>query len=326
MIELRMRWKKCLHELVWMSWVLMTLLGAASASAAPVQALSNVYLYESPLTKTFFSANGADYNAMKDRWRTYLRQSTNTFKEVSRTNLLAGLSPGVLVLGSAILLDAQERQAIEAFANAGGSLLITWGSGARDEKGRWTGYSFIEKLLNMKVVGKVALEDNERFVNTFGEGPLSWGLPAGERIFLGEIAETPLRVQAPHLAARYFNWQRFPSPKNTNGAIAFHEQGLSRRAYLGFSEASWDYDERARLPKLFDSMMAWLQHEPALVKAAWPDGELSAQLLEMDTEAKFENAVNFAKELDSANIRGTFYALTSIALPNRAIVEQLVKR
>jgi peptidoglycan/xylan/chitin deacetylase (PgdA/CDA1 family) len=252
-----------------------------------------------------------------------LRQSTTSFKEVSRTSLLSGLKPGVLVLSSAVLLDDMERRAIEGFAAAGGSVLITWGTGARDARGRWTGYGFIEKLLEMKVTGKVEFESNERFINTFGDGVLSWTLPAGERIFLGEVAETPLRVESAYLAARYFNWQRFPAPKNTNGAVAYLEKGGSRRVYLGFSEASWDYDERARLPKLFDGIMAWLQHESVVSKAAWPNGELSAQLLEMDTEVKFENAINFAKELDAANIRGTFYALTSIALKNRDIVEKL---
>ncbi|MBV5345411.1 MAG: hypothetical protein JZU63_07725, partial [Rhodoferax sp.] len=103
---------------------------------------------------------------------------------------------------------------------------------------------------------------------------------------MGEIAETPLRVDSARLAARYFTWQRFPAPKMSNGAVAFLEQGASRRVYIGFSEASWDYDERGRLPKLFDGIMAWLQHEPVVIKAAWPNGELSAQLLEMDTEAK----------------------------------------
>lgn len=330
-----MRFSDCfvstrLQRWAWV-WVIGVLLGLgvhARAMATPPQGLSNVYLYESPLTKAFFDLNGALYAAMRDRWKTYFRQSTNSFKEVSRVNLLSGLSPGVLVLGSAVLLDDQERLAIEAFANAGGSVLVTWGTGARDGKGRWTGYGFIEKLLDMKIVGTVDVkgDDNERFINTFGDGPLSWALPGGERIFLGEVAESPLRVLSPRLAARYFSWQRFPTPKESNGAVAFLEKGASRRVYIGFSEASWDYDERGRLPKLFDGVMAWLQHEPVVNKAAWPNGELSAQLLEMDTEAKFENSLNFAKDLDSANIRGTFYALTSMALQNRETVEQLAKR
>ncbi|MDD2924258.1 polysaccharide deacetylase family protein, partial [Rhodoferax sp.] len=181
-------------------------------------------------------------------------------------------------------------------------------------------------LLEMKVVGKVDAESNERFVNTFGDGPLSWSLPAGERIFLGEVAETPLRVKSEHLAARYFDWQRYPAPKDASGAVAFLEKGSSRRAYLGFSEASWDYDERLRLPKLFDGIMAWLQHRPAVSKASWPNGELSAQLLEMDTEAKYPYALNFAAELDQAGIRGTFYSLTSVAKDYRDVVQKLAEK
>lgn len=296
------------------------------AWAALPDGLDQFYLYESPLTKAFFAANGATYDPMKDRWKGYLRQSTTSFKEVTRANLLAGLKPGVLVLGSAIVLDDQEREAVAQYAAAGGSLLITWGTGARDAKGKWVGYGFIEKLLEMKVVGKVENESNERFLNTFGDGPLSWALPAGERIFLGEIAETPLRVDSPLLAARYFDWQRAPKPKNTNGAVAFLEKNGSRRVYLGFSEASWDYDERLRLPKLFDGVMAWLQHKPVVSKAAWPFGDLSAQLLEMDTEAKYSFALNFAEELNQAKIRGTFYSLTSVAKDHRDVVQKLAEK
>ncbi|MBU3898651.1 MAG: polysaccharide deacetylase family protein [Gammaproteobacteria bacterium] len=300
---------------------------AMAAMAAPPQPLEPVYLYSSPITAAFFSANGTSYDALKTRWREYLRTFYGkAYREVSRANLLAGLQPGVLVLGSAVLLDDQERKAINAFADAGGSILATWGTGARDGRGKWAGYGFIEALLQMKVVGTIAHEDNLGFLNTFGDHPLTWTVPGGERIFLGEIAETPLRVDSPNLAARYFDWQRFPAKKDSNGAIAYLEKDNSRRAYLGFSESSWEYDERLELPKIADSIIAWLRHQPAIYKAAWPDGKLSAQLLEMDTEDKFANALNFAKELEAANIRGTFYALTGIALKHRDTVEKLAEK
>ena len=302
--------------------VWLTLVTSPARAALP-EVLTQFYLYDSPLTKVFFVANGTTYDPIKDRWKSYLRRSTSTFKEVSRAGLLAGLKPGVLVLASAVLLDDAEREAVERFTASGGSLLLTWGTGARNAQGQWVGYSFIEKLLDMKVTGKVNIDSNERFLNPFGDGPLSWSLPAGERIFLGEIAETPLRVDSAHLAARYFDWMRAPKPKNTNGAVAFLEHNGSRRVYLGFSEASWDYDERLRLPKLLDSIMVWLQHVPAVSKAAWPNGNVSAQLLEMDTEAKFANALNFAAELDQAKIRGTFYCLTSVAKDNRGVLQKL---
>ncbi len=306
--------------------LLAGLIGWGTAVAAPVAPLNSVYLYASPITQAFFAANGAVYESMRDRWKEYFRQNGVDYKVVSRASLLEGLKPGVLVMASAILLDDQERKSVQDFANAGGSLLVTWGTGARDAKGHWNGYGFIENLFEMKVTGKVLFEDNERFFNTFGDGPLTWSLPAGERIFFGETSETPLRVDSAFLAARYFNWQRFPTPKNSNGAIAYLEKGNSRRVYLGFAESSWEYDERARLPKALDTILMWLRREPVVIKAAWPNGALSAQLLEMDTEAQFPNALNFARELDAANIRGTFYALTSVAKDNREVVQKLSEK
>lgn len=297
------------------------------AHAASPPPLEPVYLYSSPITAAFFSANGTSYEALKTRWREYLRTYYGkAYREVSRADLLAGLQPGVLVLGSAVLLDDKERKAINSFAETGGSILATWGTGARDGRGKWAGYGFIEDLFQMKVVGPITQDDNLRFLNTFGDHPLTWAIPGGERIFLGEIAETPLRVNSPNLAGRYFDWQRFPAPKDSNGAIAYLEKGNSRRVYLGFSESSWEYDERLELPKVADSIIAWLRRQPMVYKSTWPDGELSAQLLEMDTEDKFANALNFAKDLDAANIRGTFYSLTGIALKNREVVEKLAQK
>lgn len=324
--------KKCLHQV--RGAVFACLLGLASsipalAAAAPPP-LEQVYLYSSPITAAFFSANGTSYDGLKQRWREYFRPYGKAFREVSRANLIAGLKPGVLVLGSAALLDEPERKAIQAFADAGGSLLVTWGTGVRDGRGQWAGYGFIEDLLRMKVNGKAMLEDGRenstRFLNPFGDGPLSWTIPGGERIFLGEVAETPLRVESPYLAARYFSWERYPAPKNSNGAIAFLEKGASRRVYFGFSESSWEYDERLEMPNLVDSVMTWLKHEPSIYKAAWPNGSLAAQLLEMDTEEKYLNAMDFKRDLDAANLRGTFYSLTSIARQYRDTVQKLSEK
>lgn len=295
--------------------------------AAPTaRSLDTIYLYASPITSVFFKENGASYDTLKQHWREYLRPYGGSYREVSRANLLAGLKPGVLVLGSAILLDMQERKAIAAFTDAGGSVLATWGTGARNGKGQWEGYGFIENLLDMKVTGKVTTDNPEHFINTFGDGPLSWSIPGGSRLFLGEVAETPLRIDSPQLAARYFDWQRYPAAKNTNGAIAFLEKAGSRRVYFGFSESSWEYDDRLELPKVLDATIAWLRRERRVFKAAWPNGDLSAQLLEMDTEDKFANAVNFARHLDEAKLKGTFYSLTSVATKNKDVVLKLAEK
>ena len=301
----------------------------AADVATPVT-LETVYLYSSPITSAFFGANGASYDTLKQRWREYFRPYGKSFREISRANLIAGLKPGVLVLGSAALLDEQERKAITLFADSGGSILVTWGTGVRDGRGQWAGYGFIEGLLQMKVSGKVLSDDTSekttRFLNPFGDGPLTWAVPAGQRIFLGEVAETPIRVQSSNLAARYFSWERFPAPKNSNGAIAYLEKNGSRRVYFGFSESSWEYDERVEMPNLVDSVMAWLKHETSIYKGAWPNGNASAQLVEMDTEDKYSNALDFSRDLISSNLRGTFYSLTGVARQNRSVVEKLAEK
>jgi peptidoglycan/xylan/chitin deacetylase (PgdA/CDA1 family) len=308
----------------------------AIATTSPTQ----VYLYSSPLTKAFFAANGSNYETLKVKWRVYLNRSDKGYhevsrsdlheekgyREVSRADLLAGLKPGVLILGSAALLDDQERQAVHAFAQKGGSLMLTWGTGVRNATGRWTGYGFIEDLLDIQVVGKVEAADDDNFLNTFGDSPLTSGLPAGSRMFLGLVGETPLRVKGKWLAGRYANWVRSPSDPATNGAVAFAEKNGSRRIFLGFSEASWEFDGRLELPKALDTMMAWLKHEPRVFESAWPFGRLSAQLLEMDTEDRYPNAINFARELDKAGIRGTFYSLTSVAKNYPELVRQLAEK
>jgi hypothetical protein len=132
----------CLRSCGWGALLLVWLGAAAHAR----EALQPVYLYASPITEAFFKANGANYQTLKVRWTEYLHSYDKTYRQVSRAQLLAGLKPGVLILGSAVLLDGAERQAIDKFAQAGGSIMATWGTGVR-MPGRWVGYGFIENLL-----------------------------------------------------------------------------------------------------------------------------------------------------------------------------------
>jgi peptidoglycan/xylan/chitin deacetylase (PgdA/CDA1 family) len=282
-----------------------------------------IYLYQSPLTTAFFKANGAEYNTLLFRWREYLKQYGSNFHHASRKELLDGLKPGVLVLGSAVLLDEQERAAIESYANSGGSLLFTWGAGARNGKGVWVGYEFLQKIMEVKVVGTVNRGQDEWFLNPFGDGPLTWNVPAGKRIYLGRTAEPPLRLSAANLAARYMDWARQPRPNAENGAISYIEKGDSRRVMLGFSEVSWEFDQENDLVPILDASFAWLRHQVKIWPAAWPKGYTSAHLLEMDSEDKFASTEYFAEDLEAVGVKGTFFCLTSIAKNHKKLLNKL---
>ncbi|RJF92420.1 polysaccharide deacetylase family protein [Noviherbaspirillum saxi] len=316
---------RLMRTLLGMVCVVVAMAGG-KVHASDLGSLRSVYLYSSPATGAFFKANDSDYNNLLGYWRLYLKKFGKDFREVNRSELIANLSPGVLVLGSALLLDDEERRAIDAFTRRGGSVLATWGTGARDGLGKWRGYGFLSDMFEVKVAGEVSRDQEAWFLMPFGDGPVTWPLPAGRRMYLGKTAENMLRIDARQLAARYMDWNRAPDFAQANGAIAYSELHGARRLYIGFSEASWDYHTRDDITQMLDAMLAWLMREPRIFKAAWPDGKTATQLLEMDTEALFENGVHFAKQLDDSNIRGTFYSLTSEAIKNPELVRSLLRR
>ncbi|NEX64577.1 polysaccharide deacetylase family protein [Noviherbaspirillum galbum] len=304
-------------------WLLLSFLSGQVFAAG---ALNNIYLYRSPATTMFFQVNGSDYSAMLQPWREYLKSFGRDFREVRKKDLLAGLEPGVLVLGSTLLLGEDERSAINAYLQRGGSLLATWGTGARDGRGRWNGYRFIEKTFDMTVDGEINADSERLFMMPNGDGPLTWPLPAGMRMYMGKVAEPLLRIHGPQLAARYMDWGRTPSLDTPDGAISYAEIQGARRVYLSFPESTWSTLPDKQMRLMLDAVMSWLRRQPRSWLAAWPKGKLAAGLLEMDTEDKFPNAINFADDLEKAGIQGTFYCLTSEAIKYPDVVRQLRQR
>lgn len=313
------------HALAMVSIVFAVFLQDANAADASGP-LPHVYLYRSPATAAFFKANDSDYNALLAHWRLYLKKYGKNFREVTRAELVGSLPPGVLVLGSALLLNDDERRAVEDFTRRGGSVLATWATGARDEIGNWKGYGFLSDVFDVRIGGEITREGEQWFLMPYGDGPITWPLPAGRRMYLGKVAENLLRVDAKQLAARYMDWNRAPDFALPDGAIAYSERQGARRVYIGFAESSWDYHTRDDINRMLDAMFAWLRREPRIFKAAWPNAKVAAQLLEMDTEALFQNGVNFARQLEEADIRGTFYCLTSEAVKHPDMVRGLLQR
>jgi hypothetical protein len=290
------------------------------------QAEQPVYLYQSPLTSEFFRVNGSVYDDLLAQWRNYLQKFGKNYKELSRSQLLAKPEPGVLVLGSALLLDEEERQAIKTFTRNGGSVLATWATGSRGATGEWKGYGFLEALFNVRISGQIGRDSESWFLTPFGDGPLTWPVPAGRRIFLGKTAENLLRVESEHVAAVMLDWERAKDFAGPTGAITFHEGDTYRAAYFAFPESATQFHPQDELIALYDGIMSWLRREPRIFKATWPHGHVAAHLIEMDTEDKFFSAPTFARDMEKAGLRGTFYCLTTEAQKHPGIVKDLLKR
>ena len=302
---------------------LMLCLPLLSASASTTE--QSIYLYRSALTAQFVKPGDASHNDAVAIWQKYLRKYRKNFQIVERGQLLAKLKPGVLVLPSTHVLDSAEREAIKDFAASGGSLLATGAAGSRDVTNQFVGYEFLDSLFNVKVRGTYKA-DTEWFMMPFGDGPITWSLPAGRRMYLGDNLTGFLRIESDNLAAVLMNWMRAKDDAGPNGAIAFHESDSHRSVFFAFPEGAMGYHSPTDITSLLDNVIAWLRREPKLFKSAWPDGYIAAHLMEMDTEDKFFSAPNFADHLEKIGARGTFYCLTSEAIKYPQIVKDLLAR
>ncbi len=292
----------------------------AAWAAEPVGGL--LYVYSSPTTDRFFTSQGQSYEQIIKRWRPYLRKYGQHARNLTREELLAGVPPGVLILPTAVALDAQERASITRFTILGGSLLGTGLVGTRDEQGKFVGMDFLHSTFNVRSHGFFPLSDDTFFM-PFGDGPVSWPIPAGRRMPIVSSKDSLLRISAEHEAAVVMGWARSMQIE-PNGVMAFDEKGKGRVAYFSPPDNAWLSNNDALL--LLDATLAWLRREPHAYKAAWPNGYVASQLIEMDTEDMFYSAPSFAQDLEREGLKGTFYSLTSEAARVPDVVRDLIKR
>ena len=136
-----------------MGWNL-PLLGMHGAVSVAKPAGSNVILYNSSNSKSYFAGIGGNYDVLLGPWRSYFLSRKLEFREVQTPAQLHQQDSGVLVLPSAVALSDEERFEIMAFRSKGGAILGTWATGTRDGKGVWQGWQFLGNL-GVRVIGEL---------------------------------------------------------------------------------------------------------------------------------------------------------------------------
>ncbi|QDL53084.1 polysaccharide deacetylase family protein [Rhodoferax aquaticus] len=285
-----------------------------------------VVLYTSPNTKTYFDGIGGKYEVLVVPWRNYFAAHKVDFKEVSDAAQLRKQKEGVLILPSALSLGPDERAEIAAFRLRGGAVLATWATGTRNSRGEWEGWAFMESL-GAKATGEIAPDSGINHLIMNGESPVSHTLPAGQRILMSKTSEALLRFKGDMVAGRFMNWARITDDGlRDEGAVLYAEQDPTqgRTAVFAFAESTWESHPQETYA-LIDDTLKWLQRQPTIVRSAWPNGKQSAQIIAMDTEQGFENAVPFAAMMKSLDYPSTFYILTSVGKAFPDIVSRLSK-
>lgn len=304
----------------------LPLIGSQNAATEWAPSNNIVFLYASPSSSAYFKKIGGNYDVLLGPWRNYFEERDIKAIELHDLSGIEKHTDGVLIVPSALSLSNTERDAILAFRARGGGVLATWATGTRNDSGEWTGWQFLESL-GAKTVGEIPADSESRQLTLTGESPLSFQQPAGTRIWMGRTTESLLRFTGESIAARFMNWPRvLEEERRAEGAIIFTETApdVGRSVLFAFSETSWE--SRPFVPRqVIDDTLKWLQRQPSIVRAAWPDGKISAQIIEMDAEQGFQNVSAFAAQMKSIDYRATFYVLTSVAAQFPDLLKELAR-
>lgn len=292
-----------------------------------------VWLYTSPSFKNFSEGTELDSGINTKVWETFLRKYQIPFKTITSPENLETSTPGILVLPSLVVLSEREKQAIVKFRGQGGSVLSTWLTGVRDERGDWLGFSFMKTGLNVDVVGDTQAEEEANFMMVYGDSPVLHSLLAGQRIWIERLKGVyPLRLQGQQAAAQIMDWSRLSIGEKLNTMIAFgeHRQStgvLSRAVVLGYPERLWRSADPKAMEAIAHNALTWLARQPDVRLAAWPYPYSGALSIAVDAPDVVDDLdLLFAERVEELGGKVTFYPLSVNAVKSAPALKKLQEK
>jgi peptidoglycan/xylan/chitin deacetylase (PgdA/CDA1 family) len=232
----------------------------------------------------------------------------------------------VIVVPSSPCLTVATREAMDAAGARGQGLIVTGAAGALDAACRRIGYGLV---VSLTAASRVApLETRPMVYVTLGNGsPLTADIPPGARLDLKPAGQLALRH--PARDAFYSDYSLLPAPVEgqplLDGAVSHGVYGTSRVVYWGFElrdavARPWN---EAVLALLVRNSVRWAAGLPSVTIETWPDGKRAAAVLAQDVEDHFGNARNALDSLRAADVRGTFFLTSDLALRNPRLSRRL---
>ena len=294
---------------------------------------AQVSVYASPSTAAYFASGGLDAKANVRTWEDFLKKYKIPYRVVTSVEQLEKLQPSVLLMPSAVALSEREKLAVIGFRAKGGSLLASWLTGVRNEKGEWRGFDFMHQALDAKVVGTTELEKNDTFLIPHGDNPVSHSLPSGLRVWMERVIDWyPLRLVGQHTAANIMDWGRKVEIEKPSGTVVFDERRqssgrLSRSVVLGYPERLWTSADPKALEAIAHNALMWLLRQPDAFVSAWPQPYASATVMAVGAAETVEEAdLRFAKTYEKSGGRATYYLTGEKAAKSASVLKQIQAR
>jgi peptidoglycan/xylan/chitin deacetylase (PgdA/CDA1 family) len=292
----------------------------ASAGGAPA-----VALFESAASARYFPDSGF-YRASLSRWEALLIEAAGRPVRVRDAAGVAALPAGALLVApESVCLSDAEIAAFRRHLSSGGGLVLSWATAARDGACRWRGWEPLRSLTGALDLAEYPAEP-ALFLAVPAGLPLSPGIPPGGRIELYPEPHLALQTPGPH---PYWSDWALNAPRGEgpipDAAAVLHEPDTGGRvAWFGFRErqAVGERDvERVR--RLLRNGVRWAAGTTVAEISTWPGGKRGALLVAQDVETGFENAAALARLLREREARGTFFAVSRMALDHPAIADSL---
>jgi peptidoglycan/xylan/chitin deacetylase (PgdA/CDA1 family) len=165
------------------------------------------------------------------------------------------------------------------------------------------------------------------YVTMIAGSPLTDEMPPGARLDLKPAGQLALRH--PVRDAYYSDYELQPAPADNqpllDGALSHGTYGKARAVYWGFElrdavARPWN---DAVLALLVRNSVRWAAGQSSVTIEPWPDARRAAAVLAQDVEDHFSNARYALDSLRAANVRGTFFLTSDLALKNPRLAARL---
>ncbi|AGX86481.1 polysaccharide deacetylase family protein [Candidatus Symbiobacter mobilis] len=291
--------------------------------------MDQVLLYTSAANAVWMRAAGLDPAQAPKLWEGFLRKYKIPYRKLSVVSQLAQAPVGTLVLPSQVALDAQERDAILAYRQRGGSVFATWLAGTRSPDGKWLGLGFLRDTLGVTLLGDTRDDDTMFFLTLYGDSPVTHHLSAGARVWLPRTPGWyPLRLAGAPAAAHMMDWGRSFEAHTPGGPILYDEKRyesghLSRSVVWGVPEAVWGGADARFLEAILHNGLLWTLRQPDAYLATWPYPYRSAFVVAIEGHDGVTDVdIDFARMLRKSGLRATYY-LPSEELDAPEVVETM---
>lgn len=301
-------------------------------SALPPATLATavrVGILRDPASERYYDRS-ATMDSIVGSWRTALREIGAEPRVVSPRQALDATDEQVLIVPASPCLGRDARRALDAAAQRGVGLVMTWLSGVRDGGCRRVGYGLITQTSGAARLDTLESARTECYVTFLRGGPLAADIPPGARLELAVANQVAIRT--PRREAYFSDYMLNPREAGgepfVDGAVVQTTVGRARAVYWGFelrhvANRPWD---RALALRLTRNSVAWAAHLPLATVEAWPYGKTAVAVFAQDVEDEFANARNALDSLQAAHVPGTYFLVSRLAQRNAALARALARQ